>query len=350
MEPLDNSQNEHEQPESPKEQAEEIFINIKQQPAPDNARRTVQGLLEFFSNSIDEVDQEEARQRVRVLRATWPDLSLDDLVGQLIKTKCQQTAAIGATTTGAALIPGVGTLASLTVGVAADIGATFKLQAELVLEIAEAHQHELNEQEKRHIVLLVTGMSAGGNQLVSRTGSRVSLKISERYARKWLSHALPVIGVAASAATNALSTYVIGQRAHAYFGRDEAAMGNWLDNLRAISGVDERAIREWTTDMGQRSWSRLSSGAWLASRGVAGVGSAAAGKLGDTADAAREGIANAAAHAGARLADTGDTLGEAATSTRHAAAATVSSAICKVRTGAASLAHRASRVLPGQRK
>jgi hypothetical protein len=72
--------------------------------------------------------------------------------------------------------------------------------------------------------------------------------------------AIPVIGVAVSAGANALSTYVIGRRAHAYFSLGEEKMGDWAESLRAISGVDERKIAAWLSDATWQSWDLISPG------------------------------------------------------------------------------------------
>jgi hypothetical protein len=222
-----------------------------------------------------------------------------------------------------------------------DIGATFKLQAELVLEIAEVHQYQLTEQEKHNVILLVTGISAGGNQAINQAGRKASVKISERYAWRWLSHALPVIGVAASAGTNALSTYIIGQRAHAYFSRDTAAPGDWRDSLRAIAGVDERKLGTWLVDTRQRSWDTASSGAQHTAGTLAEFGSAAAAQATNATTATRNGIVNAANSVGARIADTSDALGETVNGMRHTVVDTVGRTAHNVREGAASLAQGA---------
>jgi hypothetical protein len=271
-------------------------------------------------------------------------------VEQLIKTKCQQTAAVGAVSTGAGIIPGIGTAASLTVGVAVDIGTTFKLQAELVIEIAEAHQYKLNEQEKHNIILVVTGISAGGNQMLSRAGKKASVKISERYAWRWLTHALPIIGVAASAGTNALSTYIIGQRAHAYFSRDTTAPGNWIDSLRTISGVDERKLGTWLVDTGQRSWDAASSGTQHTAGAISGFGSAAAAQAANATVATRDGIVNTANSVGARIADTGDALGETAAGVRSAVADTVGRTADSISKGVSSTVQRAQSLVPRKGK
>jgi uncharacterized protein (DUF697 family) len=205
-------------------------------------------LLKGLDKAISSADEKAAAERVAAWRNAHPDAPVDRLVEALIKAKAQQTAAVGAATSSTDIIPGLGTLAALALGTAADIGVTFRLQAELVLEIAAAYGHALNETEKRDAVLVVTGISVGTNRLLSLAGRDVAEAAAERFAGRSVLKVVPFLGIAASAAANALTTYVIGRRAAAYFERGPAAMGNWADNLRAITGVDERRIGGWMAE------------------------------------------------------------------------------------------------------
>ncbi len=226
---------------------------------------------------ISDVDIEAATQRVKTLKEKHPDASPEQLSQMLIREKCQRTGAVGAVTSGAGLVPGLGTAAAVTLGVAADIGATFKLQAELVLEVAAVYDYPLTEQEKQQIVMLITGISAGTTALTRRVGQTASIRIGEKLAGraigKSLVKALPIVGVMTSAGTNVLSTYIIGQRADAYFRLGPEAMGSWTDSLRTISGVDERKIGRWLAESGK------ATGAVLVER---------AGKVGEAGKAAGE--------------------------------------------------------------
>jgi hypothetical protein len=82
-------------------------------------------ILEFVEQAIDDVDEQAAAERVAALREDHPEASASELVELLVKRKCMQTGAVGAITSGASMIPGLGTVVSLTFGVAADIGMTF---------------------------------------------------------------------------------------------------------------------------------------------------------------------------------------------------------------------------------
>lgn len=277
----------------------------------------VDSLMERLVKAINDADEAAASERVAELRQKRTTASSDDLVEVLIKQKCMQTGAIGAVTSGASMIPGLGTFVSLTFGVAADIGLTFKLQAELVLEIAAVYQRNLNPAEKRHVVMLATGISAGANQVVSKVGQRVARKATERLAQKSVTKAIPVIGVCASAGTNILTTYVIGRRAQAYFSLGPEVVGDWGESVRAVTGVDERKITNWLAETTERSWGLVSDSAGGAAGAVIVAGKSAgevvvggAGKAGQAVAGVGKGLATGAGAATGAVVGAGKKVGE----------------------------------------
>jgi hypothetical protein len=218
------------------------------------------GISEYITNAISDADETAAAERVAKLRSARPEAGTAELVQSLIRQKCFQTGAVGAITSGASIVPGLGTMAALTFGVAADIGMTFKMQAELVLEIAATCDYELSPAEKQRVIMLITGISAGSSVLLEKAGQQIAEKVTERLAEKAVLKGLPVIGVAASAATNMLFTYIVGRRAEAYFNRGPEAIGDWMDDVRAISGIDERILIDWLAETTERSWGLVSGG------------------------------------------------------------------------------------------
>ncbi len=222
-------------------------------PLPAETNRRVNALFNRLLNSIHDVDMQAAAEHVDSLRRAFPAADTTAIVQRLIKQKTQKTATVGVVTSGAGLIPGVGTATAMILGTAADVGATFKLQAVLVLEIAHARNYPLSEDEQERVVLLVTGLSAGASSLAQKAGQRAGVKFGELFAEKSALKALPLLGIAASAGTNALSTYLIGHRADAYFRLGEAGLQSWQNSLRAISGVDEREITRWLAERADAS-------------------------------------------------------------------------------------------------
>ncbi|MBN1217376.1 MAG: DUF697 domain-containing protein [Anaerolineae bacterium] len=249
--------------------------------------RKANAVANLIYNAISDVDITSATEKVKRLKEKYPDATPQELSQRLIREKCQKTGMVGAVTSGAGLIPGVGTAAAVTLGTAADIGATFKLQAELVLEIAAIYDYPLTGEEKQRLVLAITGLSAGTTALARRAGQRVTVKVTEKVAEKaaekTVLKALPVVGVLASAGTNVLSSYIIGQRADAYFRLGPEAVGTWGDSLRAITGVDERKIAGWLAESGKAAGQKVSAGASKVAGTVGPAVTAGAQKAGHTA-------------------------------------------------------------------
>lgn len=318
-------------------------------------------LIGYLTQTIDKADEQAAAERVAALRQAHPEATTEELVEMLIKHKSTRTGAVGAVTSGASMIPGLGTIVSLTFGVAADIGMTFKMQAELVLEIAAVYRHQLSSTEKRNAILLVTGISAGANQLLSQTGTRIAEKTTERLAQKSVTKAIPVLGVAASAGTNMLSTYVIGRRAQAYFDLGPEAVGDWAESVRAISGMDERKLISWLAETTEHSWSLVrdrahsAAGATIVASKSAGhlvvisadkTGQAVAGagkSIAKGASTAVETSVNLGKRAGAGIAAGANRAGEAAKETGRSVAQKTSASV-------AAGANRASEMVSGARQ
>ena len=284
------------------------------------------GVIERMTKAVSDADEAAAAKRVDNLRTSRPTVSPAELVDLLIHQKCLQTGAVGAITSGSALVPGLGTVTALTFGVAADIGMTFKMQAELVLEIAAVYERKLSPDEKRTAVMLVTGISTGANQLLEKAGEQIARKATERLAQKSVTKALPLIGVAASAGSNIVTTYVIGQRARAYFGLSPEAMGDWAESIRALTGVDERVMIEWLIETTERSWQVVSNSAKNAVGAVIVAGKStgeviviSAGKVSEAVSGASRGVLRGISSTTGKLVETGKWAGSSVAATANAA-------------------------------
>ncbi len=100
-----------------------------------------------------------------------------------------------------------------------------------------------------------------------------------------------MIGVAASGGTNILFTYVIGQRANAYFSLGPEAIGDWGESIRAVTGVDERIIVNWLSETTERSWRLVSDSAQSAVGSVIVAGKSAGEVIVVSADKVGEAVA-----------------------------------------------------------
>ncbi len=215
-----------------------------------NKLQVADRIMDRLGQAIDDTDEKAAAERVAQLQARFPDDSVAELANRLIMAKVRKTAVVGATTSAAMIIPGIGTIAGLTLGIAADFGITFKLQAELVLEIAALYGHAMTPEEKRRVVMLVTGLSAGATTLAHRAGKSVSRRVTARIGSKYVTRALPVVGMAASASTNAVMTYFIGQRAHTYFSLGPEALKDWRASAEALTGLNRDLLTSGVKNSG----------------------------------------------------------------------------------------------------
>ena len=282
-----------------KEQAEEIIDAVEHNlQTVDSQPLSVQEAVDSKANAIaktifnviSDVDLDAATARAEALKRKYPKATKAELSQRLIREKCERTGTVGAVTAGAGIIPGIGTAAVITLGTAADIGVTFKLQAELVLELAALYDHPLNEEEKQRLVMVITGISAGTTVLARKAGQNITMKVGEKFAERaagrTLLKAIPWVGIVASAGTNVLSTYVIGQRADTYFRLGPEAMGSWGDTLRTVSGVDERKIAVWVADSSKATGMAIVAGAGKVGRAgkvAGGAMASGAGRAGKTA-------------------------------------------------------------------
>ena len=222
-----------------------------QRPAPDEPRgffdagRWAGDVIGFVVDRIEAADSEGAARTVRELRQRYPHWDDDRMVSYLISRKARQTALIGAATAGGSLLPGLGTLLSITVGMAADIGASVKLHAELVLEIAAVHGRALSPDERRQAVGLAMGISAAQTQLVARGVRAMTTGLVRRFGTQWLAKGVPFLGAATSAMANSATTTLIGRRADAYLRLPPDRTDEAEERLQVLTGIDPRRATAW---------------------------------------------------------------------------------------------------------
>lgn len=217
--------------------------NLSSTEATAKAGGPLEQVIKSVLTKLSNADVLAAQKRVADKKATYQN-DKQALIESIIKEKVQQTAIVGAASSGASLIPGLGTLTSLTVGAVADVSASLKLQSEMVLELASAYDYPLSDFDQQKVIFLVTGVSTGSNALFGRMGREMTKAISERYAKKWFLRAIPIVGVATATATNALTTYLIAARAKSYF-EGESIIPNWQESLKRVSKLEREKLRAW---------------------------------------------------------------------------------------------------------
>lgn len=188
------------------------------------------GLTGLYSRAVSQTDAHAAAKRVAAERQAEPGLTQERHLKRIIARASGQTAAIGAATAGAATLPGLGTLTALTVGVAADMAASVRVQTAMVLEIAAVRGVRLDEDELRRATLVAAGLATAGAALSGhlatwshKAAEGAALRLASRSAGRLALRAVPFVGVLAASGGNVLSTQLIGRRADAYFRQSAAA-------------------------------------------------------------------------------------------------------------------------------
>ncbi|MCB0189410.1 MAG: hypothetical protein KDE31_34300 [Caldilineaceae bacterium] len=246
-------------------------------------------LMQETMQTMTHADEEEALTRVQTLRQKFPQATTDELAEKLIRHKCIQAGAIGAVTASPTMIPGLGTVVALTFGTAVDIRMMYKLQGELVLELINLYAPTLALENKRNVLMVVTGISIGANRVLSEGGQELAAKATQRLSVRlggtvaeevaedatigiFAKSVSTVLGVATAAGINMVTTYTIGRRAQAYLKQGPEAMEDWTTSMRAITGVDERKLLAWLMEATRNSWQevRRHSTDWVGKIGEAG--------------------------------------------------------------------------------
>jgi len=274
------------------------------------ALSTLDRALDRFVGSLDDKDRRAAIDRVAELRRKHPQADAHELVRQLIRRKCRRTAVIGAVTAAPSVVPGLGTVTSLVLGTSVDLALTAGLQAELVLEVAAVFEVSMTPAEERAAILAIVGLGLGANQLLEVTGRKLAARASERLAGKAVARSLPLIGMGAAAGTNAATTYAIGRRAIGYFALGPDRMEDWGEALRAVSGVDERALVGWMSEAAEGTRALVGDGVRGAGNQVITIAGATGDLILSGASRATSGLKKATSFLRARVASFGKTRGQ----------------------------------------
>ena len=226
------------------------------------------------SGTTESVDPVTAASihRVQRLRDNNPERPVDGLADILIRNRCLQVAGVGAATAGAAAIPGVGAIASITVGSMVDLDSTQKIVTELVLDIATLYEYNFDDGEKEQYMLLALGINQQGDgassgvpsateQLIRKGGQQLARQATQRIASKSVGRAIPVVGVATSAGSNILMTFSAAQRAKAYVTTGPDTVGNLDASIRSALKIDELKLSDWTVESLSSTMSNLSDAA-----------------------------------------------------------------------------------------
>lgn len=158
---------------------------------------------------------------------------------KLIRKAAMQTGAFGGLVSVPAILPGIGTLGTLFVGITADIAYLVRTQIALCYAISIAYEVLMDEDELKAVSLALLGFSGSAEAVkgIAVRGLRgIVDEITAGYLRKGISESaadisnrllprimgkayriIPFISIPLSASLNIASTMVVGNQARKYF-------------------------------------------------------------------------------------------------------------------------------------
>ena len=163
-----------------------------------------------------ELAWEKAQAAAQARRDKQPDAEVTELYKQLLRDKCLRAGTLGAATSVASLIPGLGAIASFAIDGIGDAAYTAELQQDLALTTFALYGRKPNEKERLRIVGWIATFGAGGSELIEQVGKMVARQLAKNLAGRLLRRGLPFAEVAYSTATHLAGTYFVGRRAQLY--------------------------------------------------------------------------------------------------------------------------------------
>lgn len=177
----------------------------------------------------------------------------------LLRRKCVRAASIGALTAGAEAIPGLGRALGFLFGELVDATVLSNVQRELVDDTFAIYGFKLTDSLKSTLIDKIHIVGAGAS-VTADTAIRAMLKRNLGRAGSLItSRIMPIAPIVTSALTNAIVTYAVGKRAQSIAKLDDGSIDGMPDILRALTGVDERRVYEWTMDAIRGSTGALSN-------------------------------------------------------------------------------------------
>ncbi len=178
---------------------------------------------------------EKAQAAAQARREKQPDVDVTELYRQLLRDKCLRAGTLGAATSVASMVPGLGTIASFAIDGIGDAAYTAELQHDLALTTFALYGREPNEKERLRIAAWIATFGAGGSELIEQVGKMVARQLAKNLAGRLLRRGLPFAEVAYSTATHLAGTYFVGRRAQLYcIGLSDAESEILLESEKGI--------------------------------------------------------------------------------------------------------------------
>ncbi|WP_334109824.1 hypothetical protein [Thermodesulfitimonas autotrophica] len=137
-------------------------------------------------------------QRIKELRAQFPELGREELAWGLIREKCWWCAIAGALTALPAVMPGLGTLIALLSGAAVDITILGFAVTRLVLELATLYGRNPATLEAQREAFMAFALAAGIHTVNQRLSRLAAAQLSRQLTAELTEKLLLGLGVRAS--------------------------------------------------------------------------------------------------------------------------------------------------------
>ncbi len=182
----------------------------------------------------------------RAAPTTTTATTRDKAFRALLRRKCLRAASIGALTSVTDIVPGVSRVLGLLFGELLDAKLLSNVQRELVEETLGLYAVALPAAEHQALIKRMQWAGGGGATAVDAMGRRALSKLSARLGGGIARRLAPFAAALSSALSNAAITYAIGKRAQLAARSNGTALHSMPETLRALTGVDERRILEWS--------------------------------------------------------------------------------------------------------
>jgi len=186
---------------------------------------------------VEQLDAPGIEEKIKELRKENPGIKNKALTGKLIREKAIRSGIIGGLTALPSNIPILGTIATLTIGTAFDLGALLRYQCILVIEVGAVYGQvnghfqsmidilsvlsvvsgdKRSKRELDRIRLSAVGdrcFTVGSRQLLNKIATRIGIKLVQKTSAK----TVPILGAIFGAGINYNAIDDVGRTAEKYF-------------------------------------------------------------------------------------------------------------------------------------
>lgn len=184
-------------------------------------------------NPFDHVNKKDIKKRVEKLKKNKKDLNTEDICRILIKKKSRWCAAAGALTALPGAVPVLGTIVAIVGGTLFDMTAVGFFITELILEVAAAHDRDLDISgtSREAVWVMVSSIGAGAagrgltkltvGQLTGRAFNRlieqVLIGLGIRASQRTILRIIPFVGMLIAGGVNYYTCKKVGDLALKYY-------------------------------------------------------------------------------------------------------------------------------------